>query len=124
MTKAMKTIESIEQLYEAFRKAHAAMRKINPDNEEKRFSKAVHKCDSIAWRIGVTPAKNISQMLIKISIARWCTDSVSDLDELENWKPSRFACGLEFNMLASLRDDLRHLTGSIRDPYTTRIRPV
>src|SRR5271155_5987715 len=100
---------SIEQLYEAFEKAHAAYLIADKGLEEPREARALKKCDNIGRRIASRSAADIREMLLKIKIAGWFVDGVSSLEKLENWTPMRFRKGEELDVLVSLRDDIRRL---------------
>ena len=51
---------------------------------------------------------DVGEMLIKIKVAGWSGEA-RPLDQLENWKPTRFARGEVFDCLVSLRADLRRM---------------
>jgi hypothetical protein len=105
--------KSIPQLFAEFERAVVAMdavpvAKSVPFKGTKEFNRAVDACVRLAKRIVVLPAADVGEMLIKIKVAGWSGEA-RPLDQLENWKPTRFARGEVFDCLVSLRADLRRM---------------
>ena len=99
--------KSIPQLFAEFERAVVAMdavpvAKSVPFKGTKEFNRAVDACVRLAKRIVVLPAADVGEMLIKIKVAGWSGEA-RPLDQLENWKPTRFARGEVFDCLVSLR---------------------
>ena len=107
---------SISKLYNDFEKAHAAMNAVPPvkaGDDTKVFDRAASKCFRIARDIVKAPAQSLSDMLLKIHIAGFCTGTMryKKLPDLDNWDASfngkELGGNEELHCLVSLRNDIR-----------------
>ena len=87
-----------------------AIAKAEAIREKKKQDRAVQRCDDIGRRLLLKPAKSLDDMLTKIMVAGYFSDSVAPakFGFEPNWKPGPDAPE-EILALASLRGDIWRL---------------
>ena len=110
-TRRARQARSISDLYKDLERAVTTTLAIPSDREyEPMNNRAVRKCCLIAKKLARTRAASIDEMLLKIKVAGWSAGAKFNLEDCDRWTPREIGVeGDEFDVLVSLREDLRRL---------------